>query len=89
MLEMKDVMTEIYKEFPEIDETALDLICRDGLAALLKAMRNNEDIRIYTKCNEPLIFFKNQTPQKALYRLGRKRYKEAKFKQAQNGKESK
>ena len=56
MFNMMDVMPEIYKEFPELDEKSLDVICRTGLVEILKLMRKTEEVNIKCEKQEELKF---------------------------------
>lgn len=77
MFEMKDVMKEIYDEFPEIEPSALDKICKDGLTSMMKYLRNRDDVRVITIAETPLIFYKPEPPKKAWERLSSNRYNDA------------
>ena len=57
MFRMEDVMEELYKEFPEIEEKSINKICHDGLMGILKLARIKEEVSIKTENNEEIKFF--------------------------------
>lgn len=58
MFEMKDVMQEMYDEFPELDEKSLDSICKKGLVGILKTLRADEEMFVALTSNEEIKFFR-------------------------------
>lgn len=62
MLKMTDVLEELYKEFPEIDEKAIDKICKTGIAGINKLMRSGEELIIKADNQDPIIFFIPASP---------------------------
>lgn len=64
MFSMKDVVQELYEEFPEIEPKAIDKICRTGLMSLLKFMRQKEEVIIRTEKQEFIKFYLPMSPEK-------------------------
>jgi hypothetical protein len=90
MFEMKDVLQEVCNEFPEINEKAIETICKDGLMGILKLARIKEELYIRTEGRQGVKFFVPLTPdaQADLINNNRMRRFNA-AKQKQNGKTSK
>ena len=76
MFKTTDVMPEIYKRFPEIDEKELDKICSDGLKGLVKLIRDGEDVHVESLKLFPFIFYMPDTPKGAWERLSLRRIRE-------------
>jgi hypothetical protein len=92
MFRMEDVMEELYKEFPEIEEKSINKICHDGLMGILKLARIKEEVSIKTENNEEIKFFVPCTPKAHEELLNNNRLRRFRFnaaKQKQNGEKSK
>lgn len=89
MFSMKDVIQELYEEFPEIEPKAIDKICRAGLMNLLKFMRQKEEVIIRTEKQEYIKFYLPMTPEKQSKLTTRNIFRrEAKLLKLQNGEKS-
>ena len=64
MFKMTDVLKELYVEFPEIDEKAIDKICKTGISGINKLMRAGEELRVDLDKSEQVKFFIPTTPEK-------------------------
>ena len=89
MFKMTDVLKELYAEFPEIDEKAIDKICKTGISGINKLMRSGEELRIDLDKSEVIKFFIPNSPevQDEITRQNRKR-RRLKEIIKQNGKKS-
>jgi hypothetical protein len=54
---MKNVMTEIYDEFPELEEKSLDKICKTGLSTILKLTQKREELILKLNTNTEIKFY--------------------------------
>ena len=90
MFDTNDILAEVCKEFPEINEKAIENICKAGLIGILKLARIKEEVYIRTEGRQGVKFFVPLTPdsQAELINNNRmRRYNAAK--QKQNGETSK
>ena len=62
MFKMTDVLKELYDEFPEIDEKAIDRICKTGISGINKLMRSDEELIMKIDKGEQIKFFISATP---------------------------
>ena len=62
MFKMTDVLEELYKEFPEIDEKAIDRICKTGISGINKLMRAGEELIMKMDKTEQIKFFRSASP---------------------------
>ena len=86
MYKMTDILEELYKEFPEIDEKSIDKICKTGISGINKLMRAKEALKIHIANSEQILFNIDASPavQAEITRKNvmRRRYKKLK---KQNG----
>ena len=59
---MTDVLEELYKEFPEIDEKAIDKICKTGISGINRLMRAGEELIMKCEHREQIKFFIPTSP---------------------------
>lgn len=64
MFKMTDVLKELYEEFPEIDEKAIDKICKTGISNINRLMRAGEELRIDLDKKKQIKFFIPSSPEK-------------------------
>ena len=64
MFNTKSIMTEIYKEFPDVEEEALDKICNTGMSRILKLIKSSEELIITLKDQREVKFGYPCTPEK-------------------------
>ncbi len=76
IIEQKDIMEELYEEYPDITPAALDKICKKGLSGVNAAMRNGYELfiklRVDGKLDEMKFFVPN--PPEIQYEISRHNY---------------
>jgi hypothetical protein len=86
---MSDVIQELCDEFPEIERSSIEKICKTGLSGINKLMRLREELRIDLDEKEWIKFYipASQEAQARITKenVGRRRLKATK----QNGEKSK
>ena len=89
MFTMHDVIQEVCNEFPEIEKSSIEKICKTGLSGVNKLMRQREELRIGLDDMEWIKFYipASQEAQARITKenVGRRRLKATK----QNGEKSK
>ncbi len=55
---MKDIMKEIYEEYPDIEPASLDKICKKGLSGVNSLMRRGFELFIKCRVGKKLDEFK-------------------------------
>lgn len=61
MFEMKDIMTEVYDEFPDLEKKSIDVICKKGLTDILKLLRKDEELFVKLNIGEEIKLYRHMS----------------------------
>lgn len=57
IIQLENILEEVYEKYPLIKESSIDNICKKGLKGINRVMRNGDELFLHGSNGEELKFF--------------------------------